>query len=378
MVAQSDKPRLLLRRIHIDNYKCMSKFMTHSDQTFELEVLDDAEEFRYVYKLIIEHERGTEKARVKKEELLLNDRPILKIEMGEAHMFSEETPNHEYREGPTFPFNWTISGFTLEFKEEFNRSLLLFRKWVQGIVALSPDPWQIVPSSISESVFLHSHAENFASWYRNNLLANYQNINEKVDTRIQEILPGYNGLHFHGTGGEKYRELKASFRSEKNEEFSFLFHCDQLSIGQIIIRNFCIKQKFPIWNAFFVLSILLFYRKFCSWKLCKHNFPMQNFVIVLFNIVFGDSNERLLLLDEPDNFLMLQEIKPLFLELEDAAGSELPQSIVISHHPEAMDSISLKNMVWLDRDPSSYTRQQDVRNDSELTISKLWSLEMLP
>ncbi|MGI9256271.1 MAG: AAA family ATPase [Salinispira sp.] len=252
MVAQSDKPRLLLRRIHIDNYKCMSnftvkirdftllmgkngtgksaifevinclhrficqkvdithifptftlsKFMTHSDQTFELEVSDDDGEFRYVYKLIIEHERAAEKARVKKEELLLNDQPILKIEMGEAHMFSEETPHHEYREGPTFPFNWSISGFTLEFKEEFNSSLLLFRKWAQGIVALSPNPWQIKPSSISESVFLDSHAENFASWYRNNLLTNYQNISEKVDTRIQQILPGYNGLHFHGTGGE--------------------------------------------------------------------------------------------------------------------------------------------------------------------------------
>ena len=72
----------------------------------------------------------------------------------------------------------------------------------------------------------------------------------------------------------------------------------------------------------------------------------QRALIVLYFLLFADDTERTLFLDEPDNYITLPELQPWLAELEDGCGDNLPQTILISHHPEAIDFLSDK-AVWL-------------------------------
>lgn len=56
--------------------------------------------------------------------------------------------------------------------------------------------------------------------------------------------------------------------------------------------------------------------------------------------------------------------------LEDGCGVELPQTVIISHDPEAIDFLSDK-AVWLTREPERQTRIVDVANDTGLRLSEL-------
>ena len=107
----------------------------------------------------------------------------------------------------------------------------------------------------------------------------------------------------------------------------------------------------------------------------------QRALLVLYSLVFetkpdtgsrGDSTDipRTLFLDEPDNYVTLPELQPWLAALEDGAGDMLPQVVLISHHPEAIDFLA-HNTVWLTREPESHTRIVEPKNDTGLRMSEI-------
>ena len=88
----------------------------------------------------------------------------------------------------------------------------------------------------------------------------------------------------------------------------------------------------------------------------------------------GDSADipHTLFLDEPDNYVTLPELQPWLTELADGAGDTLPQVVLISHHPEAIDFLA-HNTVWLAREPESHTRVVEPRNDTGLRMSEVYA-----
>ena len=110
-------------------------------------------------------------------------------------------------------------------------------------------------------------------------------------------------------------------------------------------------------------------------RLCAFRDQVSRFVTLFLEthlLLFADDAERTLFLDEPDNYITLPELQPWLAELEDGCGDMLPQAILISHHPEAIDFLSDK-AVWLGREPESHTRILDVKNDTMLKTSQLCS-----
>ena len=79
---------------------------------------------------------------------------------------------------------------------------------------------------------------------------------------------------------------------------------------------------------------------------------------------------RTLFFDEPDNYVTLPELQPWLAELEDGAGDTLPQVVLISHHPEAIDFLA-RSTVWLAREPESHTRIVEPKNDTGLPMSEV-------
>ena len=121
----------------------------------------------------------------------------------------------------------------------------------------------------------------------NKIHANFCGAEEPL---IENVLPGFDGLRLESAGVGR-RELFATFKGEGGKN---ICHFDKLSDG-------------------------------------------QRALIALYAFILGGNPHRLLLLDEPDNYVTLPEIQPLLAEMEDECGDELPQIVLASHHPEAID-----------------------------------------
>lgn len=185
--------------------------------------------------------------------------------------------------------------------------------------------------SDSDTDRLSDSGENFASWYQGRLQENPRQIVEAMN-HLRDVLPGFVDLKLVQKGSD-YRELHAEF-FPKDGKAGSIYRFDQLSDGQ---------------RALITLHLLL----------------------------FADDAERTLFLDEPDNYITLPELQPWLAELEDGCGDTLPQTILISHHPEAIDFLSNK-AIWLGREPESHTRILDVKNDTMLKISELYAQGLVP
>lgn len=364
----------MLKRLYIDNYKCLTNFdicfgeltlllgpngcgksavfevvgklrdfirgdarvgelfpstdLTHwstkPEQQFELEI--DISSGLCLYRLVIEHAPERQLAQVKCEELLFDDKPLFAFENGEVQLYRD---NHV--KGPAYSFDSTRSGLAPVADGHDNTRLYEFRNQVRRLVTLSLEPKRIKMSSTSDTDRLSDSGDNFASWYQGRLQENPRRTLEAMD-QLSNVLPGFVNLRLV-QGGSDYRELQAEFSSGEGRKNS-IYRFDQLSDG-------------------------------------------QRALIVLYLLLFADDAGRTLFLDEPDNYITLPELQPWLAELEDGCGDILPQAVLISHHPEAIDFLSDK-AVWLERDPESHTRILDVTNDTMLKTSELYAQELVP
>ncbi len=364
----------MLKRLYIDNYKCLTNFdirfeeltlllgpngcgksaifevagklrdfirgdarvgelfpptdLTHwgtkPEQHFELEI--DISGGRYLYGLVIEHKPERQLAWVTREELLFDDNPLFAFENSEVQLYGDD-----HSEGPKYSFDSTRSGLALVADGHDNTRLSAFRDQVRRFVTLFLEPKRMSNGSVSDTDMLSSGGENFASWYQGRLQEDPRRVFEAMD-QLRDVLPGFVDLRLVQKGSD-YRELQVEFSSVPVESSS-IYRFDQLSDG-------------------------------------------QRALIVLYFLFFADDAGRTLFLDEPDNYVTLPELQPWLAELEDGCGDTLPQTVLISHHPEAIDFLSDK-AVWLGRDPESHTQVLDVTNNTMLKTSELYAQGLAP
>ena len=284
----------------------LTRWTTKREQRFELEFSDDAGTF--LYSLAVEHRPDNRGAYVKFERLLYDSKPLLSLLDKELRLYHDD-----YSEGPLYPFAPSGSALATVSDERDYSRLHHFRDLMCGLQTLSLTPSRIVGGSDSESDVLAHDGENFAAWYRGQILNDPHHL-QQVTLRLQDILPGFTGLKQSARSGD-HRELLASFVSAGDEP-SRSYRFGELSDGQ---------------RALIVLYSLVFE------TIPDTGSPDDS-----------GSLPRTLFLDEPDNYVTLPELQPWLAELEDGAGDTLPQVVLISHHPEAIDFLA-DNTVWLAR-----------------------------
>ena len=197
--------------------------------------------------------------------------------------------NNDGKLGAQFPYKGTRS-FLSQLEERPENTLLRwFLACLGKIWLLKLDPTNINRESLRESDALDADASNFASWYRHLSQERPERL-PKLFVRLGEILPGFRTLKTVSIGqhGRK-RELVVAFgfgEPETKYEVDF----DDLSDG-------------------------------------------ERATIVLYCILMDpDSSERILLLDEPENYVGLHLVQPWLVELADDLRDE-GQLFLISHHP---------------------------------------------
>lgn len=282
----------------------LTRWQIGKQQRFELEISvgDD----RYNYALLIEHDTERRRMRVAEENLDLNGKPLFACAEGMAQLYRD---NHS--PGPQYPSDWTLSAVGTLHERPDNQKLTRFKRELAKLIVVRPIPVLMERESRGEEERLTLQMENFVSWYRH-LVQEHMGANVTLLHELKQVLPGFDSLSLKESG-EDTRALKALF-SPPGGGKSIAFDFAELSDG-------------------------------------------QKMLIVLYTLVFGLKDEGVsLFIDEPDNFLALREIQPWLSNLADSVGDSVEQAVLISHHPEIVNYLGGAHGRWLERDAQGPVR----------------------
>jgi predicted ATPase len=250
------------------------------------------EQDQFEYELIIEHDRAQRLCRIKKEQLKWNGEVFFQFLDDTAHLFRINRHTKKVEEGAQVGVDWSRSLIPSVAERGDNRPLVQFRQSVSRWLLVHPIPALVEHLATGETRRLSSYAENFAQWYRHASQESPE-IAYEVWEALKSVLLGFKSLSLRESGDA--RKLTATFRFDTRDcDISF---CD-LSDGQ--------RQ-----------------------------------LVILYTILYSlKYSHRVLLIDEPDNFISLREIQPWLQVLQDIC-TEHPgrQAVVISHHPEVINKM---------------------------------------
>ncbi|MEO5339888.1 MAG: ATP-binding protein [Magnetococcus sp. MYC-9] len=305
----------------------LTQWMTNPLQTFELDIVGNAGEYRY--RLLVEHDRQRRLIRVKEESLHFNKEPLFIFKDGIVALYRDD-----FSTGPEFPMDWGRSGLAMVVKGRDNSRLCWFRQWFSRLEIVRPNPMEMLQVSERESEKLLPSLANLPDWLRHAAVDNTRLI-QRLNDALREVLPGFDLISFQSHG--EARILHVEFRTTGGGLSRIGFQ--QLSDGQRMLIGL-----HAIWAA------------------------------------IGD-HAPTLCLDEPDNFVALKEIQPLLFHLHEMTETGTCQVIMISHHPRILNH--MEDEIWLFRregDPPAHTRSFPVSRDAEgLSLADLveagWLME---
>jgi predicted ATPase len=298
-------------------------------QRFELNVAGPSGPYRY--QLVIEHRdtTGTDQPRTRiiEEALTLDEKPLFRFEDGVVHLFRDD-----HSAGPEYPFDWGRSALGTIAPRNDNQKLTWFGQWFRGLAVVKPNP-QLIDSLVEkDDFFLFVDGRNFASWYHAVSSADKRR-DHLLHTTLAASLPGFEALNFDFAGPNRWY-LRADF-AESGRRVMLYFN--ELSDGQ--------------------RSLILLY-------------SVMHFLL---------GQGRTVFLDEPDNFISLDEIQPWLLSATDLVDGGSGQLIVVSHHPEIFNQWAIGHGLVAERDGCGPVRVRKYAQaaDSELTpaetIARGWA-----
>lgn len=281
-------------------------------QAVALEVDVDGEAFKY--RLEVEHEPETARARVKLESLVTAEGPLFRCELGEAQLYRDD-----HSEGPCLSVDWKESFLARVSGGKDNKRLGRFMDFMHGLVVCGLHPPSFAASASRESAMLQRDGGNFAAWYRH-FVQEQPELAVDVATKLRAAIDGFRGLRMEQAGADT-RTMQVVFAGNPGD---YSLRLDEISDGE---------------RALMVLYALL-----------------------------GLASEQrfTLLIDEPDNYLALPEVQPWLMALCDACDDAKHQAVVCSHHPELIDYLGAENGLLLERANGGITT---VRDASEITAS---------
>lgn len=282
--------------------RTLTRWQSRNFQVFQADVALEGDPFSY--RIEVEHDTQTQRARIKEERLTANEEPLFRCEMGEVQLYRDD-----HSEGPVFKVDWGESALARVAPRGDNRLLTRFLEFVRKIVVCGLYPSGFKAESATEDARLERDARNFVGWYRH-VLQERQDLVPGFNDAMQEIVHGFKGIRLERVGLDT-RALMVVFE-DHGERFEL--RLDEISDGQ---------RALVALNALTILTAGQGYSLF---------------------------------LDEPDNYVALREIQPWLAGLEDGCGETIPQAVLCSHHPECIDYLGVGNGFLLRRESSGAIR----------------------
>lgn len=291
--------------------RTLTRWQTRNRQVFEVDVALDRDELRY--RLEVEHERATRRARIALERLESGGQPLFVFEMGEVRLYRDD-----HSPGPSFAADWCESALARVPPRNDNTRLTRFLDFVRKVIVCGLYPASFQTESTTEDPVLDRDARNFSAWYRHVLLERQELVPEFIKA-LEAVIDGFRGIRMEKVGLDT-RALMVLF-----DQFGarYELRLDEISDG-------------------------------------------QRALIALYSLVrLAAGQGYTLFLDEPGNYLALTEIQPWLVGLADACGADVPQAVLCSHHPELIDYLGGDRGLVLKRESSGATV---VRSANELAV----------
>ena len=292
-----------------------TRWQTSPLQSFEVEITKDDRTYRY--ELAVEYSKNELTARVKHERLYMDNQPLLKFEGQEARIYKDD-----FSEGTKFPFDGNRS--VIEFFPLFNQWITQFKVRMNEILVVQISPRLIGDATDKAEPYPSAWMDNYSSWYE--FLSRDQSWVFELTNTLRGVLPGFENFRFV-PAGENVQILKAVFSGKE-----LVFRFQELSDG-------------------------------------------QRALIILYTLLIASQKEiYVLCIDEPENFLALPEIQPWLLQLYDSCSEGKTQALLISHHPELINYLLASPIgYWFEREANTPVRVKQVVAESNggLPVSEL-------
>ncbi len=300
--------------------RSLTRWQSRNLQVFEVTVSLEGEADA-TYRLEVEHERESRRAKISLESLTVENKPLFEFRRGEVQLYRDD-----YSIGAQYSADWSESAMARVAPRPINQRLTRFLDFMRGVSVCALDPKRFQAESVSEEPLLQTDGGNFASWYRHQIQERQDLVIESVET-LRKVLEDFQSIRMERVGSE----ARAFFVVFEGRHGRYELRLDELSDG-------------------------------------------QRALIALYTLVSLAGDQDVLFLDEPDNFLALAEIQPWLMVLSDTCGSRPRQAIICSHHPELIDYLGGESGVLLKRESSGSIitrRLSEATGDAGLKLSEI-------
>jgi Fe-S cluster assembly ATPase SufC len=265
-------------------------------QEFELGVTAEGQDFEYV--VHIEQKAEFEKPRIIKEQANCNKAVLFERDL-EGVRFSAT-------DGSTtgFPLDWRQGALASIRPKGKILKLAILQKAIAKLLILRPSPRGMERESKAEAKYPDLYLSNLTSWYR--ALSQEQDWTDSLRDSLREVWPDFKSFRVVDVG-MKTKALQLRFESSNGAE-SGVLSFDQLSDGEKALVGLYMTRA-----------------------------------------ALATGAVQTVFIDEPDNFVGLQEVQPWVLSVRELLD-ENHQAILISHHPEILSSASEHSGIYLWRD----------------------------
>jgi predicted ATPase len=250
--------------------------------------------------------------------------PLFEFVKGEVQLYRDG-----HSPGPSYGADWSESALARVVARGDNRRLTRFLEFVRGLSLCALEPKRFVTESTSEDPVLSVDGRNLASWYRHQIQVRPDRTQEVVHA-LKQVLGGFESMRVERVGAEA-RALMVAFGGVEER---YELRLDELSDG-------------------------------------------QRALIALYSLLLLSGENDVLFIDEPDNYVALEEIQPWLIEVRDACGRAPGQVVLCSHHPELLDYFGGDAGVLLAREASgpitvrSLSESVGSQTESGLRISEI-------
>ena len=278
--------------------RSLTRWQSRNLQIFEVAV-SLAGEPDATYRLEVEHDPESRRARIILEALRVDSKPLFEFSHGEVQLYRDD-----HSLGSQYPADGSESAMARVAPRPANQRLTRFVDFLRGVSVCALNPKHFQAESVNEEPQLQPDGGNFASWYRHQIQERQDRILDVLEA-LRKVVEDFQSIRMEKVGSEA-RAFLAVFEGRNGR---YELRLDELSDG-------------------------------------------QRALIALYALVHLAGEQDVLFLDEPDNFVALAEIQPWLIALSDACGTRPRQAVLCSHHPELIDYLGSEAGVLLKRESS--------------------------
>jgi predicted ATPase len=270
-------------------------------QEFELGLTVDGHAFEY--KIHLEQKAEFEKPRIVKEQATCDGKPLFTRELDPVTMRAEVRFERADGNQTGFPLDWRQAALAVIQPRGNIERLTLLQSAMEGLLVLRPNPRLMEPESKAEASRPDLSLSNLTSWYRS--LALDQDWTNLLSNSLQRVWPDFLSFKLENLGlNAKALQLRFEHAGGK----PLLLFTGQLSDGERML-----------------------------------------IALYMVHAALESGAAQTVFIDEPDNFVGLQELQPWVLGMRGQLDDE-HQLVLISHHPEVLENSGAANGMYLWRD----------------------------